>query len=65
MKSFDANGVNNGRGNLASLYDGEFIAERMGRREGHRLINGLCTLAIPFNMPGQDHKVTGGCNKPL
>ena len=35
VQSFNVTVVNNGTRNLASLYDGVFIAERMGRREGH------------------------------
>ena len=54
MKSFDANDVYNGIRNLASLYDGVFIAERIGRREGHRFVTGLCTLVISYNMPGRE-----------
>ena len=42
MKSFDVNSVNNGTRNLASLYDGVFITERMGQREDHWFITGLC-----------------------
>ena len=40
--------------NLASLYEGMFIAERMGRGEGHRSATDLCTLAKPYNMPGRE-----------
>ena len=54
MKLFDANGVNNGTGNFASLYDGQFIEERIGRREGDRFIAVLCTLSIRYNMPGRE-----------
>ena len=31
---------------LSSLYDGVFIAKRMGQREGHPSTTGLCTLAL-------------------
>ena len=54
MESFDVNGLNNETRNLASLYDGVFIAEKIDRREGHRFITGLCTLAIRYNMPGRE-----------
>ena len=39
-------------GNFASLHDGVFIGERVGQKEGHRSVTGLCALAIPYNMPG-------------
>ena len=39
---------------FASLYYGVFIAERMGWREGHQSMNGLCTLVRPYHMPGQE-----------
>ena len=45
---------NNEKRNLAGLYDGVFIAKKVGRREGHQSVNGLCTLAKPYNMPGQE-----------
>ena len=45
---FYVKGVINGTRNLASLYDGVFIAERMGRKEGHRSVTGLWTLVSGF-----------------
>ena len=57
VKSFDVKGVNNEARNLASLYNGVFIAERMPRRERHRSVTGLCTLAIPYNIPGRELKL--------
>ena len=54
VKSLDVKGVNSGTRNLSSLYDGVFITERMGCREGHRSVTGFCTLAIPYNMPGRE-----------
>ena len=54
VKLFDLNSVNKRTRDLTSLYDGVFIAERMGRGEGHPFITGLCTLAIPHNMRGRD-----------
>ena len=35
---FDVKGVNNETRNLASLYDGVFIAKKMVQREGHKNI---------------------------
>ena len=49
--SFDVRGVNVGIRNLARLSDGVFIAKRMGRREGHQSMTGLCTLARPYSIP--------------
>ena len=48
----DVKDVNIGTRNLGSFYDGVFIAERMGQREGHGSITGLYTLARPYNIPG-------------
>ena len=33
---FDVKGVNNETRDLATLYDGVFIAKKMGRGEGHK-----------------------------
>ena len=43
-------GVNNGKRNLASLYDGVFIVEKMCRREAHRSVLGFGTSVRPYNM---------------
>ena len=58
-KALVVKGVNSGTRNLSSLYDGVFITERMGRRERHRSVTGLCTLAISYNMPGREPKGYG------
>ena len=49
---FDVKGANNETRNLTSSYDGMFIAKKIGQREGHQSINGLYSLAKPYNMPG-------------
>ena len=54
VKSFDLNSVNKRTRDLTSLYDGAFIAERMGWREGHRFITGSGTLTIPYNIPERE-----------
>ena len=50
LLEFDVKGVNNEKINLAGLYDSVFIAKKMGRREGHQSVNGLCTLNKPYKM---------------
>ena len=58
---FDVKGVNNRRRNLTGLYVGVLIAERMGWRERHWSVAGLCTLVKPYNMQGQK---PNGCMEP-
>ena len=65
MKSFDVNGVNNGTRNLASSYDGVFIAERMVEEKNINL--SLAYAPYPYHIICQDesYKGAGGCNQPL
>ena len=48
---FDVRGINVGTINFASLFDGLFIAEKMGRGQRHQSMAGLCTLARRYNIP--------------
>lgn len=54
MYLIDVRDVNMGTKNLGSFYDGVFIDETMGQREGHGSITGLCTLVRPYNIQGQE-----------
>ena len=40
--------------NFARLYVGVPIADKMGQKEGHLSMIGLCTSALPQSIPGLD-----------
>ena len=50
--SLDVNSDRIGTKNLASLYDGVLIAERMGRKGGQSPTDPLWTLQSPYKTPG-------------